>query len=159
MTTSLTRIKLKISNTEVDIECDIDNLPDIISQIPNIIQSISNISGSGSPEENIRISDNPIENQLSLPPEIVINKSDSLTDVLLKLFTSNWSNEPKKLNEIREILQLYGLMYPKQTVAVTLLRMAKSGRLRRFKSNTGEYVYTASNSLLSSTEKLSNSSY
>ena len=97
MTTSLTRIKLKISNTEVDIECDIDNLPDIISQIPNIIQSISNISGSGSTEENIRISDNPIENQLSLPPEIVINKSDSLTDVLLKLFTSNWSNEPKKL--------------------------------------------------------------
>ena len=105
MTTSLTRIKLKISNTEVDIECDIDNLPDIISQIPNIIQSISNISVSGYPEENIRISDNPIENQLSLPPEIVINKSDSLTDVLLKLFTSNWSNEPKKLNEIREILQ------------------------------------------------------
>ena len=51
MTTSLTRIKLKISNTEVDIECDIDNLPDIISQIPNIIQSISNISGSGSTEE------------------------------------------------------------------------------------------------------------
>ena len=78
MTTSLTRIKLKISNTEVDIECDIDNLPDIISQIPNIIQSISNISGPGSTEENIRISDHPVENQPSLPPEIVINKSDSL---------------------------------------------------------------------------------
>ena len=159
MTSSITRIKLKISNTEVDIECDIDNLPDIISQIPNIIQSISNISGPNSAEENIRIFDHSVENQLSTLPEITINKSDSLTDVLLKLFTSNWSNNPKKLNEIREILQLYGLMYPKQTVAVTLLRMAKSGRLRRFKSNNGEYVYTASNSLLSSTEKLSNSSY
>ena len=55
MTASITRIKLKISNTEVDIECDIDNLPDIISQIPNIIQSISNISGTDSTEENIRI--------------------------------------------------------------------------------------------------------
>ena len=101
MTASITRIKLKISNTEVDIECDIDNLPDIISQIPNIIQSISNISGTDSIEENTRISDNSVENQLSIPPEIVINKSDSLTDVLLKLFTSNWSNNPKKLNEIR----------------------------------------------------------
>ena len=80
-----------------------------------------------------------------------------MTDVLLKLFTSNWSDTPKKLNEIREILQLYGLMYPKQTVAVTLLRMAKSGRLRRFKSNNGDYVYTASTSLISSTEKLPNS--
>ena len=117
------------------------------------------IRDSNSAEENIRIFDHSVENQLSTLPEITINKSDSLTDVLLKLFTSNWSNNPKKLNEIREILQLYGLMYPKQTVAVTLLRMAKSGRLRRFKSNTGEYVYTASNSLLSSTEKLSNSSY
>jgi len=159
MTTSLTRIKLKISNAEVDIECDVDNLSNIISQIPNIIESISNISRQNSPEDNIRISDHSIEKQPSVPPDIVINKSDSLTDVLLKLFTSNWSNEPKKLNEIRETLQLYGLMYPKQTVAVTLLRMAKSGRLRRFKSNSGEYVYTASNSLLSSTEKLENSNY
>ena len=84
MTTSLTRIKLKISNTEVDIECDIDNLPDIISQIPNIIQSISNISGTDSTEEKIRISDISVATQPSAPPEIVINKSDSLTDVLLK---------------------------------------------------------------------------
>ena len=107
---------------------------------------------------NFSIINNSVETEPIIPPDITINKSDSLTDVLLKLFTSNWSNTPKKLNEIREILQLYGLMYPKQTVAVTLLRMAKSGRLRRFKSNTGEYVYTASNSLISSTEKFSNSS-
>ena len=159
MTTSLTKIKLKISNTEVDIECDINNLPDVISQIPNIMKSVSNISKTDVSEENVHISDNSDEIQSSIPPDIIINKSDSLTDVLLKLFLSNWSNEPKKLNEIREVLQLYGLMYPKQTVAVTLLRMAKSGRLRRFKSNTGEYVYTASNSLLSSNEKLSKSAY
>ncbi|MBH59545.1 MAG: hypothetical protein CMO19_03895 [Thaumarchaeota archaeon] len=159
MTTSLTKIKLKISNTEVDIECDINNLPDVISQIPNIMKSISNISETDVSDENVHISDNSDEIQSSIPPDIIINKSDSLTDVLLKLFLSNWSNEPKKLNEIREVLQLYGLMYPKQTVAVTLLRMAKSGRLRRFKSNTGEYVYTASNSLLSSNEKLSKSAY
>ena len=159
MTTSLTKIKLKISNTEVDIECDINNLPDVISQIPNIMKSVSNISETSVSEENVHISDNSDEIQSSIPPDIIINKSDSLTDVLLKLFLSNWSNEPKKLNEIREVLQLYGLMYPKQTVAVTLLRMAKSGRLRRFKSNTGEYVYTASNSLLSSNEKLSKSAY
>tara|TARA_B100000029_G_scaffold324890_1_gene317289 strand:- start:21104 stop:21583 length:480 start_codon:yes stop_codon:yes gene_type:complete len=159
MTTSLTKIKLKISNTEVDIECDINNLPDVISQIPNIMKSVSNISKTDVSEENVHISDNSDEIQSSIPPDIIINKSDSLTDVLLKLFLSNWSNEPKKLNEIRDVLQLYGLMYPKQTVAVTLLRMAKSGRLRRFKSNTGEYVYTASNSLLSSNEKLSKSAY
>ena len=71
MTASITRIKLKISNTEVDIECDIDNLPDIISQIPNIIQSISNISGTDSTEENIRISDNSVATQPSAPPKLL----------------------------------------------------------------------------------------
>ena len=157
MTTSITKIKLKISNAEVDIECDIHDLYEIISQIPKIIESLSDVSALNSIAKKFSINDNTAENTSNIPPDIMINKSDSLTDILIKLFTSNWSNSPKKLNEIREILQLYGLMYPKQTVAVTLLRMAKSGRLRRFKSNTGEYVYTASTSLISSTEKLSNS--
>lgn len=158
MTDSITKIKLRISNIEVEIECDIHNLEEIISKIPKIIESVNNTSEIHTKDNNFSIINNSVETEPIIPPDITINKSDSLTDVLLKLFTSNWSNTPKKLNEIREILQLYGLMYPKQTVAVTLLRMAKSGRLRRFKSNTGEYVYTASNSLISSTEKFSNSS-
>ena len=158
MTDSITKIKLRISNIEVEIECDIHNLEEIISKIPKIIESVNNKSEIHTKDNNFSIINNSVETEPIIPPDITINKSDSLTDVLLKLFTSNWSNTPKKLNEIREILQLYGLMYPKQTVAVTLLRMAKSGRLRRFKSNTGEYVYTASNSLISSTEKFSNSS-
>ncbi|MGE4595567.1 MAG: hypothetical protein AAEA79_01180 [Nitrososphaerales archaeon] len=157
MTISITKIKLKISNAEVDIECDIHNLDEIISHIPKIIESLSGVSTLNSLDKKFSINDHTVESTSNIPPDIIINKSDSLTDVLIKLFTSNWSDTPKKLNEIREILQLYGLMYPKQTVAVTLLRMAKSGRLRRFKSNTGEYVYTASTSLISSTEKLSNS--
>ena len=158
MTDSITKIKLRISNIEVEIECDIHNLEEIISKIPKIIESVNSTSEIHTKDNNFSIINNSVETESIIPPDITINKSDSLTDVLLKLFTSNWSNTPKKLNEIREILQLYGLMYPKQTVAVTLLRMAKSGRLRRFKSNTGEYVYTASNSLISSTEKFSNSS-
>tara|TARA_B100001750_G_scaffold162871_1_gene131626 strand:- start:3140 stop:3619 length:480 start_codon:yes stop_codon:yes gene_type:complete len=158
MTDSITKIKLRISNIEVEIECDIHNLEEIISKIPKIIESVNNTPEIHTKDNNFSIINNSVETEPIIPPDITINKSDSLTDVLLKLFTSNWSNTPKKLNEIREILQLYGLMYPKQTVAVTLLRMAKSGRLRRFKSNTGEYVYTASNSLISSTEKFSNSS-
>ena len=157
MTDSITKIKLRISNIEIEIECDIHNLEEIISKIPKIIESVNNTSEIHTKDNNFSIVNNSVETEPIIPPDITINKSDSLTDVLLKLFTSNWSNTPKKLNEIREILQLYGLMYPKQTVAVTLLRMAKSGRLRRFKSNTGEYVYTASTSLLSSTEKPSNS--
>lgn len=152
MTNSITKIKLRISNTEIEIECDIDNLNEIISKIPKIIESINTINDVKSNETLLKLNNNSIEKNGIIPPDININKSDSLTDVLLKLFASNWSNNPKKLSEVRETLQLYGLIYPKQTIAVTLLRMAKSGKLRRFKSNNGEYVYTASNSLISSIE-------
>lgn len=146
MTTPI-RIKLRLSNTEIELECSLTDMDKVFSQIPKLIQILKKSSLDTS-DENNKITVNP--STLDLPPNINIHKSDSLTDVLIKIFQSSWSNNPKKLNEIRETLNSYGLIYPKQTVAVTLLRMAKSGKLRRFKSNTGDYVYTASNSLLSS---------
>ena len=141
------RIKLRLSNTEIELECSLTDMDKVFSQIPKLIQILKKSSLDTSNENN-KINVNP--STLDMPPNINIHKSDSLTDVLIKIFQSSWSNNPKKLNEIRETLNSYGLIYPKQTVAVTLLRMAKSGKLRRFKSNTGDYVYTASNSLLSS---------
>ncbi|HYR04747.1 MAG TPA: hypothetical protein VEO75_05095, partial [Nitrososphaerales archaeon] len=41
-------------------------------------------------------------------------------------------------------LQSYGLNYPKQSVAVALLRLAKGSKIRRFKGEGGEFVYTVS---------------
>ncbi|MDG6898845.1 MAG: hypothetical protein JRN24_03800, partial [Nitrososphaerota archaeon] len=54
-----------------------------------------------------------------------------------------WGRERRKLSDVREALQSYGLNYPKQSVAVALLRLAKTTKIRRFKAEDGEYVYTA----------------
>ena len=48
---------------------------------------------------------------------------------------------------MREALQSYGLNYPKQSVAVALLRLAKTTKLRRFKAEDGEFVYTSASTL------------
>jgi hypothetical protein len=64
--------------------------------------------------------------------------------VISKFFADPWGRSPRKLMEVREALQSYGLNYPKQSVAVALLRLAKSSKIRRFKGEGGEYVYTAS---------------
>lgn len=40
--------------------------------------------------------------------------------------------------------------YPKQSVAVALLRLAKTTKIRRFKAEDGEYVYTTSSVTVSS---------
>jgi len=77
-------------------------------------------------------------------PTVIIEKGDSLSDVISKFFADPWGRSPRKLMEVREALQSYGLNYPKQSVAVALLRLAKSSKIRRFKGEGGEYVYTAS---------------
>jgi hypothetical protein len=77
-------------------------------------------------------------------PIVTIEKGDSLSEVISKFFSDSWGRSPKKLMEVREALQSYGLNYPKQSVAVALLRLAKGSKIRRFKGEGGEYVYTAS---------------
>jgi len=76
-------------------------------------------------------------------PLVTIEKGDSLSEVISKFFSDSWGRSPKKLMEVREALQSYGLNYPKQSVAVALLRLAKGSKIRRFKGEAGEYVYTA----------------
>ena len=84
----------------------------------------------------------------------MLQKSDSLSEIVSKIFKESWGRKPRKLNQVREVLESYGLIYPKQSVAVTLLRLAQSGKLRRFKDE-GEFVYTASTSLSAQTEQSS----
>ena len=77
---------------------------------------------------------------------IMVEKGDSLGDLVEKLFADPWGRSPRKLSEVREALQSYGLNYPKQSVAVALLRLAKSSKIRRFKGEGGEFVYTSTTS-------------
>lgn len=154
------KIKLKVDTNEVEIEGSIQDIEKSISLIPKIIQSlpddllknnIHTVKSNNIPESSrleTYISSNNITTSSSMnPPEIHIDRGDSLTEIIVKVFIKSWGKKPRKLGEIREVLQSYGQVYPKQSVAVALLRLAQSGRLRRFKGESGEYVYTASTTL------------
>ncbi len=156
------RIKLKIGVNEVEIEGSTSDIEKAIKLIPDIIQTLPeeileqkiDTSTSQNTAESIRL-DSYIPSphaaattpQPSNFPEIQIGKGDSLSDIITKLFTNSWGRSPRKLGEVREALQTYGQAYPKQSVAVSLLRLAQSAKLRRFKGEGGEYVYTASSTL------------
>ena len=145
------KLKLHLSDAEIELECALEEMSEVLKFIPELIVILSD-NVKSIPKSPIPVLKKPeISNDI---PDISINKSDSLTNILIKLFSSSWPSSPKKLNEIREALNSYGLIYPKQSVAVTLLRMAQSGKLRRFKSSSGEYVYTPSTSLFSSSNSL-----
>ena len=148
------KLRIKKGLNEIEIESTVEQLNQISDTISEIFDKISDSNGTQHPilqssfDANNNV-DNALSNVSNQLPEFIVSKDESLSSILLKIFQDKWAKNPKKLGEIRKVLQSYGLSYPKQSVAVALLRLAQSGKLRRFKSNDGEYVYTASTSIIS----------
>ena len=151
------KIRVKSGESEAEIEASFSDIIEAIELIPQVLEKLpqarlerrSAVGVSSSQAITQRVSE-PASAALqtsatpSSAPTVSIEKGDSLSDVISKFFADPWGRSPRKLMEVREALQSYGLNYPKQSVAVALLRLAKSSKIRRFKGEGGEYVYTAS---------------
>ncbi|MEM2741008.1 MAG: hypothetical protein QXD95_02530, partial [Nitrososphaeria archaeon] len=48
----------------------------------------------------------------------------------------------RRLEDIKKSLETLGFPLTRSTVAVTLLRLTQSGKLRRFKDDKGEFCYS-----------------
>ena len=148
------RIRVRSGQNEAEVEAPLEQMKDAIA----LIQEITAKFPEGKTEVRHIIAPNeptsaqpPVEPRpQTTMPGIAVEKGDSLSDIISKFFADQWGKAPRKLAEVREALQSYGLNYPKQSVAVALLRLAKTSRIRRFKSEGGEYVYTASTSMMPS---------
>jgi hypothetical protein len=140
----LVKIRVKLGAAEAEVEADREHLREAIDLIPELVSKMP-----GASAERMEIRNEPeaaTPRQETGPaqlPSVSVDKSDSLADIIGKFFADPWGRERRKLIDVREALQSYGLNYPKQSVAVALLRLAKTTKLRRFKAEDGEYVYTA----------------
>jgi hypothetical protein len=151
------KIRVKSGESEAEVEASLSSIREAIQLIPEILAKLPRAGAGtrslavGSPGDVAATKGPELESSAaqspatpSAIPAVMIEKGDSLSDVISKFFSDSWGRSPRRLMEVREALQSYGLNYPKQSVAVALLRLAKGSRLRRFKGETGEYVYTAS---------------
>lgn len=158
---SLVKIRVKAGINEVEIESSIDSLPQVIDAIPSILSKIQQHVDAHSVQDRSIYPVNPTNRSdgegptythqadaIQDIPEIRIEKGDSLSDIIVKVFRTEWGRQARRLADVKNVLEHYGLSYPKQSVAVTLLRLAQNGRLRRFKGSDNEFVYTASTELL-----------
>lgn len=155
MSSNNVKIKVKFGVNEVEIESPLESIRDAIDVIPNIIRNIgSSVKTTEQPTIETSEQINGLEAKAPQNvPEIKIEKGDSLSDMTVKMFKDGWGKQSRRLADVRQVLDSYGLSYPKQSVAVTLMRLAQSGKLRRFKGSDGEFVYTATTSLLSNGPK------
>lgn len=146
----MVKIRVKLGAAEAEVEADMENLREAVEMIPEVLSKLP--ATSPAKHEPLR-EDAARGTEPSLPrgptelPVVTLEKSDSLSDIIAKFFADPWGRDRRKLSDVREALQSYGLNYPKQSVAVALLRLAKTTKIRRFKADDGEYVYTASNAL------------
>ena len=140
----MAKVRVKVGQAEAEVEAEPDRLKEAIDLVPLLASKLS--ESVAQPQQAQRIVEASAETaeprDLSDIPVVTLEKGDSLADVIGKFFSSPWGREKKKLSDVREALQSYGLNYPKQSVAVALLRLAKTTKLRRFKAEDGEYVYT-----------------
>lgn len=144
----MAKIRVKLGQAEAEVEADPDHLREAIELIPEVAAKLPGLGTRGVDTVRTRAEEHEVNHTEtrvpSQPPVIAVEKGDSLADVIGKFFSNPWGRERRKLSDVREALQSYGLNYPKQSVAVALLRLAKSTKIRRFKAEDGEFVYTAS---------------
>jgi len=149
----MVRIRVRAAQNEVEVEAELGHIKEVIELIPEIISKFPAPSAASARFQSTPTAASVHPGQEPTPmggslPSVSIDKGDSLGDILSKFFADQWGKNPRRLSDVREALQSYGLNYPKQSVAVALLRLAKSSRIRRFKSEGGEFVYTASTSMI-----------
>jgi len=144
----LTKIRVKLGPAEAEVEADPEHLREAIELIPAVAAKLPGTGAQG--VENVGTGPADQTSQPTGPrgpgqlPVVAPEKGDSLADVIGKFFADPWGRERRKLSDVREALQSYGMNYPKQSVAVALLRLAKATKIRRYKAEDGEFVYTAS---------------
>ncbi|MCS7115854.1 MAG: hypothetical protein RMJ31_00170 [Nitrososphaerota archaeon] len=148
MSESRVKIRIRTGANEIEIEAPSSILKDAVNLIPEMLQKLPesqphHVFREPAPQQT----PSPTVTMGSPIPEIKVEKDDSLTDIIIRIFKDPWGRTPRKLSDVRAVLDSYGLIYPKQSVAVALLRLAQAGKLRRFKGEGGEYVYTASTGL------------
>lgn len=150
------KIKVRSGESEVEIETSLSKFRQAIELVGDVVAKLPKASAEArllapgahveTPAAHLHAPPSapvPVGSAPASAPTVTIEKGDSLSDVISKFFTDPWGRSPRKLMEVREALQSYGLNYPKQSVAVALLRLAKGSKIRRFKGEAGEYVYTA----------------
>ena len=135
-----------MGNAEAEVESDPGDIVDMIALVPELASKLPGATSEAPARQQTASAE--ARGSLSSSgggdlPSVMLDKGDSLADVIGKFFADPWGRERRKLSDVREALQSYGMNYPKQSVAVALLRLAKTTKLRRFKGDDGEFVYTA----------------
>ncbi len=135
------KIHVRTSGGEVEIEVgDPSSIDTAIDAAARIMQELASRAHARAAQAQPVQAPPEQEGGAAELPNVKVEKGDSLVSVIKKMFESEWGKRPRRLSDVMNALSSFGLVYPKSSVAVALLRLTKEGEIRRFKEG-GEYVY------------------
>lgn len=131
-------LKLKLGDNELEITGQYSNVVEIINLLlPHLLYDNVRRRNIIKMEERLK------SEEESPSPSITIKKGEPLTDILTRLFNTEWGHIPRPLKKVIDVLSTYGLYYPKSTVAVTLNRLSQRGVIRRIKTKEKRFLYVS----------------
>lgn len=131
-------LRIKIGGNELEINGQYSRVVEIINLLlPYLLQRNVENRGISISKEKSKPEEMPS------PPSIAVKKGEPLTDIIKKLFNTEWGHSPHPLKEIIDMLNSYGLYYPKSTTAVTLNRLTQRGAIRRIKTKEKGFLYVS----------------
>ena len=134
-------LSIKILDHQVDVKCKKSELDELLSKSFNYISAYKQSINDGQGTNPVQLAGSPQEKVADDVPNISIDKKETTSSILEKIFKSSWATNPRTMDETLTALKSLNMHYPKSTVAVNLARMTKSGVLRRFKKgNIYQYV-------------------
>lgn len=125
--------EVEFGGTREEVMAALEDLEEIISKVS---KAFRNESRSGAMGKLMDI-EHPSKSRYPTIPQ-----TKKCSEAVLNLLRTDWGKTPRKLSELREGMEANAIRFPSSTISGSLNWLVKKGRLRRWKGESGRYLYT-----------------
>jgi len=137
--------RIKIGDQEIEITGNHEEVTSTIENLPNLVTNIQKAFDAIKPRTvaTLTVKTEQPKSSSAEPsqpfPKIVAPAN--CEDAVLRVLETDWGKwRPRTMDELEEAVKSNGLKYSDRVFSEALDRLAKSGKLRRWNTNTG-FVY------------------
>jgi len=132
-------LRIRIGGNELEVSGGYDEVMELVKSLMPYL--------TGTRSSDVRVEQRQPEEEAVAGdlPDVKIKSGEPLTQILTKFFSTDWGKKPRQLKEIIDLLESYGVFYPKSTIAVSLKRLVQRGVIRRLRGRDKHYLYVSAN--------------
>ena len=126
--------EIEVSGTTEEISSSVSALKDAMRDLTDILTKESANVATANYQSNVQ------REAQDIP---TIGKTNSGSEAIVKLLSSDWGTKPRSMGELKSALEANAMPIPATTISGVLNYLVKSSKVRRWKTPSG-YVYRIS---------------